>query len=291
MVSGRASAALGAGLLLAQRTGCPIWEDPSLIAEDNTRLRIQRVRCAPVSGSPDAAARSGRFVHHDGARGRFLLPVEGTRLPVNVDPLDSKLDDPVERAGLARVFEEGLGKTVGYVLPLRRMLSYFGRAVLVEPAVVTGVAAAVSGPGDSPMGYRLPLDSLPWTKPEDVEWSFDPDPFQQRDKLPEKPARKRSDFRSDFPNRGTLWVRKASGNVNGSKAAGEGRIVSVGVASRALRAGARRKALYLHAAGRVSGGLSRSDCGYRRHCRVHAECPWRSKATRRHTIRASLCSK
>ncbi len=46
-------------------------------------------------------------------------------------------------------------------------------------------------PGDSPLGYRLPLESLPWTKPEDVEWNFDPDPFAIRDKLPRKPERKR----------------------------------------------------------------------------------------------------
>ena len=43
------------------------------------------------------------------------------------------------------------------------------------------------------MGYRLPLDSLPWTKPEDVPWSYDPDPFQNRDKLPER-ARRRADL-------------------------------------------------------------------------------------------------
>ena len=45
-------------------------------------------------------------------------------------------------------------------------------------------------PGDSPMGYRLPLESLPWTKPEDVEFTFDPDPFRKRDALPEAPERK-----------------------------------------------------------------------------------------------------
>ncbi len=39
-------------------------------------------------------------------------------------------------------------------------------------------------PGDSPMGYRLPLESLPWTTPEDVTYAFDTDPFQRRDKLP-----------------------------------------------------------------------------------------------------------
>jgi uncharacterized protein (DUF2126 family) len=40
------------------------------------------------------------------------------------------------------------------------------------------------------LGYRLPLESLPWTKPEDVEYSYDPDPFKTRDKLPDRPARK-----------------------------------------------------------------------------------------------------
>ena len=45
-------------------------------------------------------------------------------------------------------------------------------------------------PGDSPLGYRLPLESLPWTKPEDAEYSFDPDPFKTRDQLPARPERK-----------------------------------------------------------------------------------------------------
>ena len=42
------------------------------------------------------------------------------RLPANVDPLDSKLDNPEERARLAHVFQQGLDHVVGYALPLRR---------------------------------------------------------------------------------------------------------------------------------------------------------------------------
>ena len=33
-------------------------------------------------------------------------------------------------------------------------------------------------PGDSPMGYRLPLDSLPWTSATDYPYIFPPDPAQ-----------------------------------------------------------------------------------------------------------------
>jgi uncharacterized protein (DUF2126 family) len=39
------------------------------------------------------------------------------------------------------------------------------------------------------LGYRLPLESLPWTKPEDVEYAYDPDPFKTRGELPERPER------------------------------------------------------------------------------------------------------
>ena len=46
------------------------------------------------------------------------------------------------------------------------------------------------------MGYRLPLESLPWTKPEDVTYTFDTDPFRRRDKLPPRPERRMSLFSS-----------------------------------------------------------------------------------------------
>ena len=39
-------------------------------------------------------------------------------------------------------------------------------------------------PGDSPMGYRLPLDALPWVSEADYPWQFDQDPFAARSPLP-----------------------------------------------------------------------------------------------------------
>jgi uncharacterized protein (DUF2126 family) len=41
------------------------------------------------------------------------------KLPVNVDPFDTRLDDELERARLRRVFEQKLDAVVGYVLPLK----------------------------------------------------------------------------------------------------------------------------------------------------------------------------
>ncbi len=41
-------------------------------------------------------------------------------LPPNLDTADNKLDDPMERARLAKVFERGLDVATGYVLPIQR---------------------------------------------------------------------------------------------------------------------------------------------------------------------------
>ena len=42
------------------------------------------------------------------------------RLPINVDPFDSRLDDPQERARLMRVFSQGLDRIAGHALPIAR---------------------------------------------------------------------------------------------------------------------------------------------------------------------------
>ena len=112
------------------------------------------------------------------------------RLPVNVDALDSKIKDPIERNRLARIFEQDLGNVIGYVVPLRRIPTKSGVPRWTSQPWFTASKQLFLVPGDSPLGYRLPLESLPWTKPEDVEYAYDPDPFKTRDKLPERPERK-----------------------------------------------------------------------------------------------------
>ena len=102
-----------------------------------------------------------------------------------MEPFNSKLDDEMERARLRRVFEQKLDTPVGYVLPIKA----------TDPLAKTG-ARWTTGPwffrdermylmpGDSPMGLRLPLDSLPWVSQSDYPYMIERDPTEGRGALP-----------------------------------------------------------------------------------------------------------
>ncbi len=99
---------------------------------------------------------------------------------MNLDPCDSRLDSELERKRLAQIFDRGLGAVVGYALPLVRDAEVGWRS---GPWHLRREHLFLL-PGDSPMGYRLPLDSLPWVAPGDRDVIHDPDPLAERSALP-----------------------------------------------------------------------------------------------------------
>jgi uncharacterized protein (DUF2126 family) len=168
----------------------PVWERAQLIAEDDKDYGYTSedarkfLEALTLRLQVDASATMPAY------EDSFYYLWKERRLPVNVDPLDSKIENPIERKQMARVFEEGLGKAIGYVLPLRRIATRKGIPRWTSHPWFLASKHIFLIPGDSPIGYRLPLESLPWTKPEDVLYSFNPDPFATRDILPNRPARR-----------------------------------------------------------------------------------------------------
>ncbi len=177
--------------------GQPLWEDQSLLAADGADLG---------HGLADAKEFLQRLTRRLGLNPGFAVPAfedpvhylsrEG-QLPVNVDPLDNRLDDPEERERLRRLFERGLGTPTGYVLPLRRQKAEDGGQW------ETGAWMMRSGrlfliPGDSPIGYRLPVHSLPWVKPGDYPYVIPEDPMTRRPVLA-APARRRTALEPGVP--------------------------------------------------------------------------------------------
>ncbi|QQP93167.1 transglutaminase family protein (plasmid) [Skermanella sp. TT6] len=106
-----------------------------------------------------------------------------TALPVSVDPLDSKLDDPEERARLAKGLSDSLDEPVGFALPIGRRMTRQG-PVWLSSIWPLRQERLLLAPGDSPIGYRLPLGSLPWTSQADYPYHWEQDPFEPRPPLP-----------------------------------------------------------------------------------------------------------
>ncbi len=180
--------------------GEPAWSDPTLFADESVDAGH-----GVVEAERFARALAARL----GVDGRWLMPAREDvyyhlwrerRLPVNVDPLRSRLDDPGERARLRRVFGQGLGTVVGQVLPLQRAV-HDGR-----PGWSSGPWFLRDGtlwliPGDSPIGYRLPLDSQPWAAAGDRSFVPEVDPTAPASSLPPREAllRRQASVRGAMP--------------------------------------------------------------------------------------------
>ena len=88
----------------------------------------------------------------------YHLWQEGT-LPDNLDSLKYDLSDSIERKTLTKLLEVGLDQPVGFTLPIK--WNWYGQVWKSGPwDFRRGVMFLI--PGNSPMGMRLPLASLPW---------------------------------------------------------------------------------------------------------------------------------
>jgi uncharacterized protein (DUF2126 family)/transglutaminase-like putative cysteine protease len=165
-----------------RKDGEPIWSNPELIA---TTLRGRAADFDAEGVAIEIAERLGLprgYVQPAYEDTNYWLVREG-ELPVNVDPLDSKLEDPEERARLVRVFDRGLGRPSGFVLPIQRWNAAASRGWRSERwPLRRGRLYLV--PGDSPLGLRLPIKSLPWVAASAFPQTYVLDPVIARAPLP-----------------------------------------------------------------------------------------------------------
>ncbi|KQM18941.1 transglutaminase family protein [Novosphingobium sp. Leaf2] len=173
-----------------RRDGVPIWRDDALVAGEKP---------LPKGGDPDplpsidvdsagellvqAAQKLGiapDFVQPVFEDGEVWAKREGD-LPVNVTPLDSHVDDEELARRFRRTYRRGLEKPLGFVLPVQRWNTKdqsIPRWKSEKWQVRKGVLTAV--PGDSAIGYRLPLGSLPYVPPSDYPYIHPRDTAEPR---------------------------------------------------------------------------------------------------------------
>src|SRR6185295_9398820 len=163
--------------------GLPLWHDPRWVADPDRDYGFKETDAQRFAEELARTFSIGPDFIVAAYEDPLAYAIKERQLPVNVDPKDNKLDDPEERERLRRVFERGLGKPAGFVLPLQRGDGKHG------PEWQTGLWMLRARhlfliPGDSPIGFRLPLQSLPWEPAEQVRRIWLVDPMAPREPLP-----------------------------------------------------------------------------------------------------------
>lgn len=166
-----------------RRDGEPLWADAALFADERRDYGATEADAARLLAG--VAVRLGVGARHvfPAYEDVFYHLWRERRLPANVDPFDARVDDPLERARLMKVFERGLTAAVGHVLPV---MKHAGRWRSGTWFLRSERCYLV--PGDSPIGYRLPLDSQPWAAKGDRPCVLPPDPSQPFAPLPARAA-------------------------------------------------------------------------------------------------------
>lgn len=168
-----------------RRDGKPIWQDADLVAGEKTE----------TGATPDAAQKlltgiAQRLELDDD----LVVPayedpaewiIKEGNLPENVTPQNSELKDPEARHRIAKVFEHGLTDPSGYVLPIQRWQaeSKGPRWRSEKWKLRRGHLFLV--PGDSPVGFRLPLEALPHLSEAQYPYIHPADPTEPRGELPD----------------------------------------------------------------------------------------------------------
>jgi len=159
--------------LFWRKDGHPIWKNIHLVAHEKTAGVYNEIHAQQfITELAKQLAIDPKNISTAYEDTFFFLWTEG-KTPVNIDPLKANLKDSIERRTLAQLLDKGLEVPAGYILPIqwnhdndqwRSCQWILNREQLFLV------------PGNSPIGLRLPLESLPVVakkdEPERVERSL-----------------------------------------------------------------------------------------------------------------------
>ena len=139
--------------------GVPVWENIDLIAREDDHL-----------GAADA----------------FMF----------MEALTYRLDVSSENVLAAYNSEAESTEPAGYILPVRRRQPA-GRLCWSSQLWFPRPERLLLSPGDSPIGYRIPTEAMPWVAPDELEYEYEAAPFADRIKLPSRPIRRMDLFQKN----------------------------------------------------------------------------------------------
>lgn len=145
--------------------GQPLWKDPTLLAADRADegITIKQAERFAKTLCGHLGVNEGRALPAFEDSLYYLW--KEAQEPNNLKVENFKWKDGLERARLSRILDHGLDQPVGYVIPLR--WDDWRQTWASSPwPFRRGKVCLI--PGDSALGLRLPLDSLPWMAKEDI---------------------------------------------------------------------------------------------------------------------------
>ncbi|CAN7688575.1 DUF2126 domain-containing protein [Rhizobium sp. LjRoot254] len=173
-----------------RKDGKPIWRDPQLVAIERKDYEATvddaGKLLAAIAVELDLTPENVMPAYEDPAE----WIVKEANLPENVDPANSKIKDPEERNRIARVFSRGLTTPSGFVLPVQAWQARASGRVWVSEKWITRRGRIFLVPGDSPVGFRLPLNALPYISPSMYPYINPEDPTVAKPDLPDFAAEK-----------------------------------------------------------------------------------------------------
>jgi len=161
-----------------RKDGVPIWKDASLLASFTESYKlpenITTNFLTELSKKLGSTSESIMPAYEDA----FYFLWEEGKLPVDLAPSDYSKDDTALRKKLAEVLAQGVGTVIGHVYPLVKKDAKW----ITNAWDFRGKHLYLS-PGNSPIGLRLPLGSLPKEPPVSSEPTKEPELFEPKPAL------------------------------------------------------------------------------------------------------------
>ncbi|GAB4042387.1 transglutaminase family protein [Spirosoma litoris] len=175
-----------------RKDGLPIWNNDDLITKESQTSYTHK----------EAEIFTTELTKYLGLNTDNIVPayedpiywaLEEDKLPVNLDPLAFDLSDSIERRTLAGILERGLNNPAGFTLPIEWNANTNGWVSCLWQFRRKNCFLI---PGNSPIGLRLPLSSLPDVSEERKKDAVERSSFEE---LPELEAYE--DYQSVVTNR------------------------------------------------------------------------------------------
>ncbi len=160
--------------------GLPLWNNPDLLAnfDSDYGVNIDKTQDFAKTLAQNLGINAGylQAAYED----KLYYLREEANVPVDIDPDDADLEDGLDRMRLAKVLRQGLNTPTAWVLPLSWDS---GSSQWYSTRWEFRAERIILIPGDSPVGLRLPLQSLPAQSEEYIDLGRDP--FDPREPLSE----------------------------------------------------------------------------------------------------------